>query len=452
MKLACIGPLSPLRTGVAHFSENLLPFLAERCEVKLFADPYPPSETSILQEFPAAPISDLASEASGFDAILYHMGNHYRFHRTVFEALWEIPGIVILHDCVLNQFFARYALGRGNFGTFRRLFELCYGDAGSDEALRFCEGKGDPYRFPMAGVVAMRSRGAIVMSEYGAEIVRKEAPGAKILKANHPYFPPRADAESSKPVFERLKIGPDCFVVASVGHMTAAKRIDVAVEAFAKFSQEFPDSMFLLAGQESGGLPVRDIIARQSAANIDYLGYLDDSDLNRLMDRADVFINLRYPSNGEMSGTLLHMLGHGKAVVVSNYAQYAELPDSACVKIDLGPDEADDLARELAKLAHDRERRQRMGEAAKNHIARHHTREEMADAIVQFAQANSETEPLLEAKQIEGLLLPDGFLKRSRQMVVYNTRRFIGHSKEQGLANTARRALKRALVKPSRRA
>ncbi|NQU08771.1 MAG: glycosyltransferase family 4 protein, partial [Candidatus Abyssubacteria bacterium] len=247
-------------------------------------------------------------------------------------------------------------------------------------------------------------------------------------------------------------IGPDCFVVASVGQMTAAKRIDVAVEAFAKFSQEFPDSMFLLAGQESGGLPVRDIIARQSATNIDYLGYLDDSDLNRLMDRADVFINLRYPSSGEMSGALLHMLGHGKAVVVSNYAQYAELPDSACVKIDLGPDEADDLARELARLAHDRERRQRMGEAAKNHIARHHTREEMADAIVRFAQANSETEPLLEAKQTEGLLLSDGFLKRSRQMVVYNTRRFIGHSKEQGLANTARRALKRALVKPSRRA
>ena len=60
MKLACIGPLSPLKTGISHFSENLLPFLAERCDIKLFTNAYPPSSSPILQRFQAAHISEFS--------------------------------------------------------------------------------------------------------------------------------------------------------------------------------------------------------------------------------------------------------------------------------------------------------------------------------------------------------------------------------------------------------
>ena len=444
MKMAVVGPLSPLRTGVAHFSENLLPFLAERCEVKLFSDPYPPSETPNLSKFPTAPISELLVASPGFDAILYHMGNHYRYHRRVFEALWEIPGIVMLHDCVLNQFFAKYTLERGNHGAFRRLFGLCYDDSGATS--RFIKGGGDPYEFPMAGVVARRSRGVIVMSEYGAEIVRREAPEAKTLKINFPRFSSKAapmDADSSS--IGGIELAPECFVVAAFGHMTPAKRIDVAIEAFAKFAKEVPNSVFLLAGEESPDFPIRKAIAGQASANIHYLGYVEDDEAERLLGRADVFINLRHPSNGEMSASLMRMLGLGKVVIVSNYAQFAEFPDSTCVKIDLGPGEAADLAGELLALARDEGRRVRIGEAAREHVSRRHGPGDAADAIVAFARENAATEPQLADEKVEGVLFRDNSPLRYPRMVVYNGRRLLRRAGEQGIASAARQALTRSL-------
>ena len=44
-------------------------------------------------------------------------------------------------------------------------------------------------------------------------------------------------------------------------------------------------------------------------------------------------MNLRYPSAGETSGTLIRALEAGKPVAVSDYAQFAEFPDDCVVKI-----------------------------------------------------------------------------------------------------------------------
>ncbi|UCD57122.1 MAG: glycosyltransferase family 4 protein [Candidatus Hydrogenedentota bacterium] len=447
MKLACIGPLNPLRTGVADFVENLLPFLARRCEVKLFTDGYSPSPTPILAQIPAADISEFVSDPSAFDAVLYHMGNHYKYHRRVFETLWRLPGVVMLHDCVLNEFFAKYALERGNFRAFRRLLGLCYPDLADQEVAAFYGAEGDPCRFPMAGVTAMCSRGTIVMNEYARGIVLKEAPGASVLKISFPHFPVRALSEPVQAVRKMFNIPEECLVVTSIGHMTPAKRIPVALEAFRKFNERFPDSVFLLAGETSGRLPVVDIIDNRSLKNVRYLGYLQRAELNGLMEMADICINLRYPSNGEMSSTLINMLGRGKVVVVSNYAQFAEFPDSTCVKIDLGPMESDDLADRLLRLASDTEHRRCIGEAARDYIMENHSPDAAADAIVNFMQDRSTAEPLLTREHLNGLLSPDGPLRRSRQLVAYNTKRFLLHSREQGIVRTVRESLRRAFAR-----
>ncbi len=444
MKLAYVGPLSPLKTGVSHFSENLLPFLAERCEIKLFTDAHPLASTPILRRFAAAPISALASEAEAFDAILYHMGNHYRFHRRVFEALLRFPGVVVLHDCVLNQFFAKYALERGNFGVFRRLFECCYADLGSEEIHRFFEQRGDPYRYPMAGVIAMCSRGTIVMSDYGRGIVREEAPDAEVLRVSFPHFRSGGSSEPDDVVRREFGIAQGCFVVTSIGHMAPAKRIDVAIEAFRRFNEKFPNSVFLLAGDESPRLSVSEMIAAGSLKNASYLGYLPRADLDGLVQVSDACINLRYPSNGEMSASLLDMFGSGKAVAVSDYAQFAEFPDDICVKIGLGPNEVECLADELLDLARNEDRRFRIGEAAKKHVRRHHRPEDVAEAILRFAEAQSKSEPILARSEIDDLLLSDGLPRRLRQMIAYNARRLAGYCRERGVIGTARQALKRA--------
>ena len=44
------------------------------------------------------------------DVVVYNMGNHYYNHKMVYEAAIRHPGIVILHDLVLRDFFRGYHL------------------------------------------------------------------------------------------------------------------------------------------------------------------------------------------------------------------------------------------------------------------------------------------------------------------------------------------------------
>ncbi|MEA2489155.1 MAG: hypothetical protein QOH21_947, partial [Acidobacteriota bacterium] len=66
-------------------------------------------------------------------------------------------------------------------------------------------------------------------------------------------------------------------------------------------------------------------------------------------------VNLRYPSAGETSGTLIRAFDAGKPVAVSDYAQFAELPDDCVVKIPFGEGEvaavADFFLRDLPDSA-----------------------------------------------------------------------------------------------------
>jgi len=444
MKLACIGPLRPSRTGVADFTENLLPFLADRCEIELFTDGYAPSESPISQRFPVGDIGEFIRSAFRFDGVLYQMGNHYRYHRAVFEALVRVPGVVMLHDCVLNQFFGKYALERGNFGTFRNLFELCYGrQTAESELASFWNAHGDPYRFPMAGAIARCSRGTIVMSEYGKDIVLQEARETPVLKVNFPYFGGPGAPAPVNDFRRKFNVPEGAFIVASMGHMTPAKRIHVAVDAFQELSAKYSNSLFLLAGETSSRYPVIDRIRRGSFPNVVYLGYLTKSELDALMAVADVCINLRYPSTGEMSNALIDMLGCGKVVVVSNHAQFTEFPDDVCIKINLGPRERDDLASELLKLASDDARRSSVGEAARSYIASEHSPEAAAEAISQFIAEHSRSEPLLSPGAMKVLLAPDAPMKRYKQAFAYNRKRFSSFFNEYGLAHTMRTAIER---------
>ena len=104
-------------------------------------------------------------------------------------------------------------------------------------------------------------------------------------------------------------------------------------------------------------------------------------------------INLRYPSAGETSGTLIRLLGLGKAVVVSNTGAFAEIPDDCCAKIDLDATEEELLFAVLRALATDPELRRRMGENARRHIATHHSLEGSARAYADFVRATVAARP-----------------------------------------------------------
>ncbi|MDX6527663.1 MAG: hypothetical protein QOI43_3174, partial [Gaiellales bacterium] len=77
MKVAYYSPLPPSRSGIADYSTLLLPALEERAEVV------------VAQQGRRAPAADVT---------LYHVGNDPEAHGWILDALWDRPGVVVLHE------------------------------------------------------------------------------------------------------------------------------------------------------------------------------------------------------------------------------------------------------------------------------------------------------------------------------------------------------------------
>src|SRR3954468_3613549 len=158
MKLAYFSPLSPLRSGIADYSEELLPYLAQGAHITLFVDGFAPTNTGVVSGFeirdyrkhPQA-LDDLET----FDAILYHMGNDHRYHTGIFETMIEHPGILVLHDFALSDFFFNLAQTRKDLRLYLDEVGACYGEtvkrAASEAHAMGASPRiaADPVRFPL---------------------------------------------------------------------------------------------------------------------------------------------------------------------------------------------------------------------------------------------------------------------------------------------------------------
>jgi glycosyltransferase involved in cell wall biosynthesis len=111
---------------------------------------------------------------------------------------------------------------------------------------------------------------------------------------------------------------------------------------------------------------------------IDRTGYLPEHDFWRHAAATDVCVNLRYPSAGETSGIGVGMMGVGKPVIFTNDEAIASIPETACLRIDAGPEEEETLANYICWLADDREAVAAIGSRAAEHIAREHAPKKIA--------------------------------------------------------------------------
>ena len=118
-------------------------------------------------------------------------------------------------------------------------------------------------------------------------------------------------------------------------------------------------------------------------------GFIDYDDFQAAIAACDLCINLRYPTAGETSASLLRVLACGRPAVVSDYAQFAELPAVVAAQVPLveagdgdGAAEAADLAAVAADLLARPERRREMGEAAREHVRRRHDPAAAAAAVI----------------------------------------------------------------------
>src|SRR5690606_37872866 len=127
----------------------------------------------------------------------------------------------------------------------------------------------------------------------------------------------------------------------------------------------------ILVGEEHPELPVQRMIEELGLGNhVRVLGYAPIEEFVEYIGACDICLNLRYPTVGETSGTLLRALGLGKAVIVSDIGSFADLPDSICLKAPVDKSEVDFIVEYINLLIERPEIRAVIGERAREYVAR----------------------------------------------------------------------------------
>ncbi len=316
MKIAVLTPLPPTKTGVAHYASLLLPELAKQVEVQAF------------------PSLDGYRRAD-FNHVVYQLGNNPHHEAMYAEAMRE-PGVVVLHDLVLHHLIVEMTLARGDVEGYVAALEANHGAAGAAWARGRAAGLHSEmgnFLLPASVDVANRSRAVIVHNQYAADRLRSFGVTTPIRVVPHPYVPETRTFDRDA-IRERLGL-TGRRVIGFFGFLTSAKRAEVVLEAFRRAKD--PNLALLIVGEPAPNIEL------PRGEGIVTTGYVADEDFPAYYAAADRLVNLRYPTAGETSGTLIRALDAGKPVAVSDYAQFAELPDDVAVRVPLGAGEVEAL-------------------------------------------------------------------------------------------------------------
>ncbi len=390
-----VSPLPPVRSGIADYSADLLPRLAALADVRVLRLPEQPVSAEIEERWRPRPMSEIGA---GGRLPLYQMGNN-PYHEAVAELAMERPGILTLHDLVLHHLLHKMTLGRRDFAGYRDRLAADHGwigEAASHPRHWGIEDQASVFALPAHRSLLRRQRGVLVHSAWAAGMIGEEDPEVRVRAVPMGVpLPPPADRAAGLALRRRYAIPEAALLLGSFGFQTPIKRTATVVRCLA--DERLKSAHLLVAGESSPALDL-DQVARRAGVRerVHLLGYLPFEELTAAIAATDVALNLRYPTAGETSASLLRVLAVGRPCVVSDYAQFAELPDEVVIKVALGEGEPAALAAALQRLSVDPGQLRKMGEAARDHVRSHHSPAAAARAVIEACAQWGELAPLDE--------------------------------------------------------
>ncbi len=371
MKIALFSPLNPIKTGISDYVEELLPELARHFEVDVYIDPgYQPSDRGLQDRFHIIPFNTDRFPYDRYDAVLYHMGNFYDGHRYVYEALLRYPGVVVLHDFVMQGFYAEQYDETGDYQRYAQLQEQYYGEQGREIAERI-KLRGpipiwespEAINFPLNEEIVSYARGLIVHSDFVRQRIEALTSAPIFIIPHHGHV---AKSFDNQAVRRSLEVEESQLLFCSAGYVSKNKRYHRILAALRQL-EDIP-FQYVIAGEDRGGLLRDSLLSEHRAFRV--LGHLRLPEMESVISSSDICINLRFPTMGESSGSLIRMMGYGKPVLVTNFGSYAELPDYAVLKVDPDFDEVETIKRFVQSLALDPDFRLSVGREARAYVER----------------------------------------------------------------------------------
>jgi glycosyltransferase involved in cell wall biosynthesis len=318
MKIAWFTPLNR-RSAIGQYSARILNELVRTTQVVVYVSDTDQAETCWPVNASLAFLSQLEAEQlpqllSSYDCVIYNMGNHCAYHRHIYETALQYPGIVIVHDVVLQHFFGAYFLDfHHDWDAYIRHMSYAHGPEGKERAKLTRIGQAEPVWngpqslvYHMAKPALRRKYGVIVHSDFAKRLL-EQITVAPVRKIHFPeptiskWFPRRAGARKIT-AGEKLQ-------VLTFGMVNRNKLVDRVIDTIG--SSEFLNSQVtytVIGALESAEYrkTLDELIHKYGLENsVRLLGPQSDEVLLECLQAADIVVNLRYPYLGESSWSLL---------------------------------------------------------------------------------------------------------------------------------------------------
>ncbi|HJP76808.1 MAG TPA: glycosyltransferase family 4 protein [Pseudonocardiaceae bacterium] len=375
MRYAMWSPLPPEHSGISDYTYELLATLAGTVDIAAVV------RKPEVAEVPAGvPMVDPATGAQAALSI-YQMGNHAGLHSWIYRQALAEPGIVVLHDTSLLDF--HYAqLGGLHAPEFRDEVRYAHGPIwGSPDDPALLEGwpaldvdgvkKLDPAALTMERRLVEASRGVLVHDPFAANWLRERYPDKPVFLV--PQGVELGDGPDRAVTRARFGWQDEHVVFGVFGGVHWIKRLLPTMLAFAQVRRRWPQARLLIAGRIDQPDVYADVVAAAEQFGLIDSVHLESSpsmaDFRALISAADVTVNLRWPTAGETSATMMRAFAAGRLVITSDLPQNRHFDSAFCLRVPVEPmAEARQLIAAMEGILADPEQARAAGKLAGDYV------------------------------------------------------------------------------------
>ena len=386
MKLNWFSPLPYEHTDIAHYTARIIPILSRACDLTLCT--YQSEWDKSLEDY--APVLSFKEDNLDWsilnraDATLFNIGNNVIYHKEIFFFSQQHSGIIILHDFNLHELFEDMYRPQSDY-KYLEILRYIYGSKGLEKGINYIKGETTKdtmiKMFPLYELALMNSLGAITHNYDKLEYI-SDKNHAPVLYTPLPYTNENNIRPLNPKIFstrKRTKLSVICF-----GYLGGKnRRLIPILKSLAVYPQK--DLLHLnIYGEIQFLDQIVSLIESLKLKNIvTFHGFATENKLNTALDSADLAINLRFPTRGEASGSLLRTWNHALPCLVTKAGWFKKLPDS-CVAFVRPEAEEEDIHRHLDACLVTPERYREIGLAGRKYLEENHSSETFVRNLMKF--------------------------------------------------------------------
>lgn len=353
MKLAWFTPFNE-ESGIGQYSLRAISILSQYHNITVFTDDN--SKKNIIHSsFNVEFINeDTVNKLQLYDFALYNFGDNARYHSEIYKVFLQYPGICILHDYSLLNFFIGYYGQQKVFKYIENIYELEKNIHSIDLY--------DLYKYPLTELFEYNSYGYITHGLFVKEYLETFS-HAPITVLNSPYFL----SANTKEKHEIKKNIDDKIHILTIGYVNLNKRIDKTLYAFANSQYLKKNAVFdIVGGYDKDADYFQKLIAIVKENNLDncvhFHGYQDNKSLIKFLKNSDICVNLRFPSLSSASWSIIEQFEYKKPVIISDSEVFKDIDSSVVIKVPVGESEIHILQEKLEQLVKSDDQRKILGD------------------------------------------------------------------------------------------